>query len=308
MLDLTAIQLYCDLVETRSFSRTAERFFVSQSAVSQRIRVLERELEQSLLERSKGKSRVSPTPAGQLLYEQGKRLLQDASELEAQVRGLSEVIAGEVRVATVYSVGLHALPGRLKPFLRANRQVNVHLEYSQTGKVYQDVLSGAVDVGIVACPTPKTGIEIIPFGEERMAVVCPPEHPFAELPEIALCELENQPFLAFADSIPTRRLIDQKLLERGISVRIVMAFDNIETIKNLVEIGSGVSIVPEETVRKEVNEGTLVVIPLTLEDSFLRPAGLLIRETGTRRAAVRAFLDAMRGRAVEGGVQPSVCL
>ena len=294
MLDLTAIQLFCDLVETRSFSRTAERFFVSQSAVSQRIRVLEKELEQSLLERSKGKSRVVTTPAGQLLYEQGKRLLQDAAELEAQVRGLSEVIAGEVRVATVYSVGLHALPGRLKPFLRENPQVNVHLEYSQTGKVYQDVLSGSVDVGIVACPAPRTGIEIIPFGEERMAVICPPEHPFARRKSLALTDLEDEPFLAFADSIPTRKLIDQRLAEHGVSVRIVMAFDNIETIKNLVEIGSGVAIVPEGTAHKEVNEGSLVVVPLNEKDVFLRPAGVVVRERGTRRAAVRAFIEAIR--------------
>ncbi len=294
MLDLTAIQLFCDLVETRSFSRTAERFFVSQSAVSQRMRTLERELEQSLLERSKGKSRVATTPAGQLLYEQGKRLLQEMSELEVQVRGLSEEIAGEVRVATVYSVGLHALPGRLKPFLKLNPKVNVHLEYSQTGKVYQEVLSGAVDVGIVACPTPRSGIEIVPFGEERMAVICPPEHPFAQRSQLSLSDLNEQPFLAFADSIPTRKLIDQKLIERGVGVRIVMAFDNIETIKNLVEIGSGIAIVPEETARKEVNEGTLKVIPLSPEDRFLRPAGLLVRESGNRRAAVRAFIEAMR--------------
>jgi len=170
----------------------------------------------------------------------------------------------------------------------------VHLEYSQTGKVYQDVLSGGVDVGIVACPAPRTGIEIIPFGEERMAVICPPEHPFAQRKSLALTDLEDEPFLAFADSIPTRKLIDQRLAEHGVSVRIVMAFDNIETIKNLVEIGSGVAIVPEETAHKEVNEGSLVVVPLNEKDVFLRPAGVVVRERGTRRAAVRAFIEAIR--------------
>ena len=296
MIDFIALQLFCDLVESRSFSRTAERHFVSQSAVSQRMRTLEREMGQSLLERGKGKARISTTPAGQLLYERGKQLLEDAEETEAAVRGLSDAVVGTVRVATVYSVGLHALPGRLKPFLRERPQVNVHLEYSQTGKIYADTLSGSVDVGIVALPTPRLGIEIVPFSAERMAVICSPEHRFAEKSEIALVELQDEPFIAFEDSIPTRKLIDQKLEERGVQVRTVMSFDNIETIKNLVEIGAGVAIVPEETARKEVMDNTLAVIPLTAGDSFVREAGLLLRERGTRRAAVRAFVEAVRDR------------
>ncbi len=240
-MDMAALKLFCDLVETGSFTRAAERNFVSQSAVSQRLRALEHEYGQVLLDRGKGKGRVVPTEAGRILYEGGKALLAEAEELEARLRGLSEEIAGTVRVATVYSVGLHALPGRLKPFLAAHPKVNVHLEYSQTAKVYQDVLSGAVDVGIVACPTERSGVEIVPFGDEEMVVVC----------------------------------------------------DNIETIKNLVEIGSGVALLPADTVRREVREGLLASVPLAPSDSFRRPEGLLVKKAGVRRAAVRAFIAAM---------------
>src|SRR5581483_8554459 len=101
-----------DLVETRSFSRAAERNFVSQSAVSQRLRTLEREYGQLLIERGRGKGLIAPTEAGQILYAGAKSLLGEAAALEARLRGLSEEVAGTVRVATVYSVGLHALPGR----------------------------------------------------------------------------------------------------------------------------------------------------------------------------------------------------
>ena len=79
-------------------------------------------------------------------------------------------------------------------------------------------------------------------------------------------------------------------------MRVVAEYDNIETLKNLVEIGSGVSLVPEATVRQEVRDGLLAVIPLTLQDAFRRPAGMLIRSSGTRRAVVRAFVEAMRLR------------
>ena len=291
----TTLQLFCDLVETESFTLAAERNFVSQSAVSQRLRVLEREFGQVLLERGKGRGRIVPTEAGRILYEGAKLLLNEFGELEARLRGLSDEVAGTVRVATVYSVGLHALPGRLKPFLARHPQVNVHLEYSQTDKVYRDVQSGAVDVGIVACPTERVGIEVMPFDEQDIALICAPEHPLALTSSVTLAQLENLPFIAFADDIPTRRLIDARLRESSIRVRVVMAVDNIETIKNLVEIGSGVALVPADTVRQEVREGILVIVPLAAADRFRRPSGMLVKRSGTRRAAVRAFLSEIQG-------------
>lgn len=293
-MELTALQIFCDLVETRSFSRAAEHNFISQSAVSQRVRSLERTLGQTLLERTRGKGAVTPTEAGRLLYEGAKALLRDASELDARIRGLSEEVIGTIRVATVYSVGLHTLPGRLKPFLSAHPGVNVHLEYSRTDHVYRHVLSGAVDVGIVACPHPRAGIEVLPFADEAMVLVCAPEHPFARRKYVALRDLEGEPFIAFADEIPTRRLIDGRLRAAQVSVRTVMALDNIETIKNLVEIGSGVTLAPENTVQQTVRDGALAMTPLHPDDAFRRPAGLLVKSAGARRAAVRAFLEAMR--------------
>src|SRR5579872_945861 len=292
-MDLAVMKLFCDLVETESFTRAAERSFISQSAVSQRIRLLEREYGQVLLERGKGKGRAVPTEAGRLLYEGAKPLLGDAAELDARLRGLSGEIAGTVRVATVYSVGLHALPRRLKPFLARHPGVNVHLEYSPTGTVYQDVLTSAVDVGIVACPGERAGIEIVPFGLEEMAVVCGPENPLARETEIPLRSLDGLPFIAFANDIPTGRLIDEHMAAAETRVRAIMAFDNIETIKNVVEIGAGVAILPAIAVQREVRDGTLAVVPLTAADAFRRPVGLLLRKNRTRRAAVRAFVDAV---------------
>ena len=293
-LEFNSLRLFCDLVETASFSRTAERHFVSQSAVSQKLRALERSVGQALLERGRGKTRVTATHAGSVLYQGAVPLLRAAEELEDSIKGMSDEIAGTVSVATVYSVGLHALPGRLKPFLALYPGVNVHLEYSQTTKIYQDVLSGAVDVGIVACPTARAGIEVIPFGEEAMSLICAPEHPFAKRSEIALTDLEGLPFIAFADDIPTRRLIDERLRRAGVKVRLVNAFDNIETIKNLVEIGSGVALVPEDTARQEVRAGDLAMVSLSSAWAFQRPAGLLIKRAASHRAAVREFIRSVR--------------
>ena len=293
MLNLDSLQLFSDLVETGSFSRTAEKNFVSQSAVSQRLKALESDYGQTLIDRGQGRGKVTPTVAGQALYAGSKALLQGAAALDAEMRQLSDEVAGTVRVATVYSVGLHALPPRLKPFLAAHPRVNVHLEYKQTDKVYDDVVSGNVDVGIVACPTPKRGLEVVPFAEEQMVLVCAPEHPLAGT-EVRLSQLDGAAFIGFADDIPTRRLVDGKLRAAGIRVKVVSTFDNIETIKNLVEIGSGVSILPADTVRQEQRAGTLASVPFTAADAFTRPTGLLLKKTTTRRASVRAFIEAMQ--------------
>jgi DNA-binding transcriptional LysR family regulator len=293
MMDLTVLRLYCDLVESGSFTVAAQRNYLSQSAVSQRIRTLEQAYGQVFLERGKGMGKVTMTQAGELLYRGARPLVQDADELDARLRGLMEDLAGTVRVATVYSVGLHALPGRLKPFLAAHPAINVHLEYMPTEKVYEAAVSAAVDVGIVACPSARAGLEIVPFGVEEMVVVCAPENPLAGRAEVALSELEGMEFVAFTVGIPTRRLIDERLLAARVQPRIAMAFDNIETIKNVVEIGGGVSILPESSVRRDIREGSLAAVRLAPADAFTRDVGVLLKSNRTQRAAVRAFVDAV---------------
>ena len=296
MLNLDSLQIFTDLVETGSFSRAAEKNFVSQSAVSQRLRTLETGYGQTLVDRGQGRGRVTATAAGEALYAGAKPLLAAAGALDAEMRQLSDEVAGVVRVATVYSVGLHALPPRLKPFLAAHPRVGVHLEYKQTDQVYDDVAGGGVDVGIVACPSAKRGLEVVPFAEEEMALVCAPEHPLAGLTEVSLSRLDGLAFIGFADDIPTRRLIDERLKAAGAKVKIASTFDNIETIKNLVEIGSGVSILPMGTVRQEQRAGTLAAVPFAAADAFTRPTGMLLKKTKARRAAVQAFVAAMQNK------------
>lgn len=290
MFTLESLQLLCDLVETESFSRTAERSFITQSAVSQRLRALERQYGQTLIDRGQGRGLAEPTTAGRILYQGAKRLLRDAAALDSQMRELVDEVRGTVRVATVYSVGLHALPPRLKPFLAAHPQVNVHLEYKPTDEVYHEVISGAVDVGIVACPSARRGLVILPFGEEDMAVICAPEHPLASKSTVRMKDLEGISFIGFETDIPTRKLIESRLAAAGVRVRHTASFDNIETIKNIVEIGNGISILPVDTVRQEVREGVLVAVPLAAADAFRRPTGLLVKKSRASRAVIRTFL------------------
>lgn len=288
-MQLETLKAFCDLVESGSFTRAAELNFVSQSAVSQQVRALEQRFERRLVERGGG-LRVEPTAAGRLLYEEGKLILARLRALEAELREPGGAMAGTVRVATVYSVGLHALPPHVKQFLREHPKVQIQVEYSRTDRVVEACLSGQIDLGIVAFPTRRRQLEVISLRDEELVVVVSPEHRLARRQTATWASLRGEAFVAFDRSVPTRRAIDRALRRHGVTVRITTEFDNIETIKRSVEAGLGVSIVPEDTVKNEVRAGTLVALPLG-DERLMRPVGIIHRRRRELSAPARAFAD-----------------
>lgn len=289
-MDLDALRLFVDLAETRSFSKTAGKHFVSQSAVSQRVRSLEKELGHRLVERGKGRPGAHFTEAGERTLGYAREILGRADALKRELTDLGSEIGGALNVATVYSIGLHALTPSVSSFLRQFPTVNLHLEYLRTDRIYEALLAGTIDCGIVACPRERPGVTILSLHSERMVVALPAGHPLAEHTEIPASALEGRAFVAFEADIPTRLLIDEFLAEHGVTVRVTQAFDNIETIKRVVEIGLGISILPEPTVEREVRDGTLLVRPLA--DSLLtRPTGVLLPKGRTPSRALERFLS-----------------
>ena len=290
-MHLETLQVFCDLVETGSFSAAAAHNFITQSAVSQQVRALEARFDRSLIERTKG--HIQPTPAGQLLYQVGKEISTRYRELREQMQSFGSVVSGSVRLATVHSVGLYELSDPLKKFLKAYPQVSVHIEYSRANKIFDDVLSGRIDLGIVAYPTRRPQITIIPFREDRLVLVCAPHHPFAERKAISIKDLDGQNFVGYERDLPTRRATDRVFRRKNISVRYVIELDNIETIKRVVEIGTGVALVPEPTVKQEVKNRTLRVIQLA-DGSLSRPLGIVHRQGRHFSPAVERFIAELK--------------
>jgi DNA-binding transcriptional LysR family regulator len=288
-MHIESLEVFCDLVDTRSFSKAATMNYISQSAVSQQVRALEDRFERKLVERSRGG--LVPTAAGLLFYQGCREILERYVALGEEIKGLSDIISGQVRVATIYSVGLHELSPVVKKFIKSYPQVNIHIEYSRTNKVYDDVISGAIDLGIVAYPAARSQIEIIPFRSDRLVLVCSPDHPLARRNRIDIGGLDGQRFIGFERDIPTRKAIDQIMRERGVAAHHVMEFDNIETIKRSVEAGLGVAIIPRATVENELRAGSLCAVEFT--ENFLRPIGIIHRKGKIFSAAARKLLDLM---------------
>ncbi|MBC8103901.1 MAG: LysR family transcriptional regulator [Cytophagales bacterium] len=291
-MDLDSLRLFVDLASTHSFSKTAERNYMSQSAVSQRIRSLEGEFGQILVERGKGRPGAQFTESGLRLLDGAREILGRADALKREIAEMGGAVGGILRVATVYSIGLHALTPRLTAFLALYPQVNLHLEYLRTDRIYDAVTGGAIDCGIVALPRERPQIEILPLESEPMVVILPPGHPLGEMEAVPIHELDGLSFVAFDADIPTRHLIDDLLKAYGVSVSVVHAFDNIETIKRVVEIGLGVAIVPEPTIDREVRDGTLLARPIANE-TLTRATGIVLRKGRIVSGALARFLDVL---------------
>jgi DNA-binding transcriptional LysR family regulator len=290
-MHLETLKVFCDVVETRSFSTAASQNFVTQSAVSQQIRMLEERYGRQLLERTRGN--VQLTPAGEILYQVSKEIVQRYQDMEARLQALTQVVAGTVRVATVHSIGLYELSTPLKRYLKAYPQVHLHLEYSRSSRIYEDALKGNIDLGVVAYPSRRPQITVIPFRQDRLVLVCPPGHPLARHRQVSVAKLAGEPFVGYERDIPTRRETDRLLRRYDVEVRYVMELDNIETIKRVVEIGTGLAILPEPAVRPEVRGKTLVAVQLS-DEVFLRPLGIIHRQGKHFSPAAEKFIEFLR--------------
>lgn len=290
-MHLETLKVFCDVVETRSFSAAASQNFVTQSAVSQQIRMLEERYGRRLLERARGN--VQLTPAGEVLYDASKEIVGRFREMEGQLQALAQVVGGTVRVATVHSIGLYELSRPIKRFLKAYPQVHLHLEYSRSSKIYEDALKGSIDMGIVAYPTRRPQLTVLPFRQDRLVLACAPTHALAKQRQVTIKKLAGEAFVGYERDIPTRKETDRILRRYGVETRYVMELDNVETIKRVVEIGRGVAILPEPAVKPEVRARTLAVVQLA-DEVFLRPLGIIHRQGKHFSPAAEKFIEYVR--------------
>ncbi|MFN2390958.1 MAG: LysR family transcriptional regulator [Pyrinomonadaceae bacterium] len=294
-MHIETLKVFCDLVDMRSFSLAAERNFVTQSAVSQQVRTLEDKFKRRLLERVRGRREVRLTPAGEVFYRECKNILDAYDQLNENMSGLVGKISGTVKVATVYSVGLHELPPKVREFMSKFPSAKIDLEYSRTTRVVRDVLNGTVELGVVAFPEPRRGLTIVPMASDRLVLICPPEHEFAERTQIKVKELKGRDFVLFERDIPTRKATDKILKSYDVDVRKVAEFDNIETIKRSVEVGFGLAIVPHLSVMDEEKNNQLAVIQLAEKD-WIRPVGVVYRTDRTLSIAAKKFVQLLENQ------------
>jgi LysR family transcriptional regulator, transcriptional activator of the cysJI operon len=281
-------KLFRDVAHTRSLSRAAAMNGMSQSAATQHIQELEKRLGVQLLDRSTRP--LGLTPGGKLYAELCRDVLRREENFVAALDDVKSEVEGAVRLASIYSIGLSEVPLLREQFSQACPGAQLHVEFLRPDKVYEAVLGDDADLGFISYPENRRDLTVIPWREEQMTLAVYPSHPLARQRFVRPRDLNGQDFISFDEEVVIRREIDRFFREHEVEISIVMQFDNIQSIKEAVVLGSGISILPERAIQSELEYSRLVSIPLDAPE-LIRPTGIIHRKKKKLTRAAREFLN-----------------
>ncbi|PYS05724.1 MAG: LysR family transcriptional regulator [Acidobacteria bacterium] len=292
-MNLDTLSLYCDVIRSGSFSLGAAAHRISQSAASQAVRQLEEEVGAQLIDRTKRPFMVMPE--GRKFFDACLVLLENFEKAKAEITSQRTLVGGAVRVAVIYSVGLHDMGFYTQQFTTRYPQAKIRLAYLHPNEVIDAVVNDEADLGILSFPAPHRSLTIVPWHSEPMVFVCHRTHPLARRKTVSFLDLEGETFVAFDRGLVIRKAIDKALRQRGVSINATMEFDNIETIKQAITIQSGVSILPQPSVLREIEAGILAAIPLDMPE-LVRPIGIIHRRQKLLTPTADKLLDFLQSQ------------
>ena len=290
-MQLESLKIFCDVVRLGSFSKGAHENGVSQPAASQAVQQIEHRLGGiTLIDRTRRPLLL--TEAGKLYYEGCQELIERYFEVENSVKAMQNVasVTGTVRVAAIYSVGVHHLSHFVNEFKKVYAKSHVRLQYLHPDEVLDVVSRGDVDFGLISYPRKWPDLVVIPWRDEEMALAVPPNHSLARRPTVSLLELDQQRFVHFDLDLSIRKAIDKFLRKNDIHIEVTLEFDNIENIKRAVEAGSGVAILPLATFSQEVSAGMLAAVRFR-DAAISRPVAIIHRRSPSLNMPAARFLE-----------------
>jgi LysR family transcriptional regulator, transcriptional activator of the cysJI operon len=284
-------RLFRDIAQTRSVSRGAAHNGISQSAASQHIHELEKKLGMPLLDRATRP--LTLTPAGKLYFDLCRDVLRLEEEFQTALDEWKARVEGEVRVVSIYSIGLSEMSRLQDEFSLRFPNAQLHVDYMRPQKIYEALLADQADLGLVSYPEATKELAVIPWREEEMSVALPVGHPLARKAVLLPADLDGQDFIGFDEDLSIRRELDRFFRDQGIEIHLAMQFDNIQMIKEAVALGSGISILPSRTMLAEVERGRLAAIPLHAPE-LVRPVGIVHRKRKKFNRAAQSFLELLQ--------------
>jgi DNA-binding transcriptional LysR family regulator len=286
-------ELFCEVADCRSFSKAADRRGVSQSSVSQAVAHLEKQLELVLIDRSHRP--LALTPAGQRYFEGCRELLAGFERLETEVQAVAGRVTGKLRVAAIYSIGLLQMDSYVHHFEAAFPGVDLRVEYVHPEQVYDQIRTEFADIGLVSFPKDSAEFAAIPWQEQSFSLIVHPDHPLAKraaegYDSAPIEAVQSEDLVNFTSELKVRKQLDRWLRAAGVSPNVVHEFDNVEQIRRAVEDGVGVALLPEATVKRGVETGSLVSLKLENVEWF-RPLGVIHKRNRRLSNAADRFVE-----------------
>lgn len=269
-MDLRQLEMFRAIVETGSFTKAGHRLHVSQSAISRQINLLEEELGVQVLMRSN--KRVFLTEAGKTLLKHCYRVFRDIEEAVLEVSQNEQIGQGTLRVGGGMSVCTYLLPQILKRYKTLYPNISLTVTTGTSEPTIAKIRNNEIDVGVLSLPVDSHDLQVESVFREEMVVVTSPSHPLSRKRRITPTDIAETPLILFERGSNTRKLIDYFFEEQRLTPEIIMEMENVEIIKPLVDIGLGITIIPYQSIVREVEAKTL---------HFTRIAGhRLYREIG----------------------------
>lgn len=231
------------VAESGSFSVAAEQLHLTQPAVSKRVAALEDQLSVKLFDRIGRQIRL--TEAGRVLLPSAYHILQTVKDTRRHLADLSGEVAGELSLATSHHIGLHRLPAVLKEFVRQYPEVDLELSFLDSEKAYSQVLSGSVEVAVITLsPNPPEAIESKTVWEDPLSFVVSPNHSLASQANPAIQDLSRFPAILPEANTYTTQIVKRLFDARSLPLTTKLASNFLETIKMMVSIDLGWSVLP----------------------------------------------------------------
>lgn len=283
-MDTQSLRIFLKVAESGSFSHAAERLFLTQSAVSKRVQQLEQQLNAKLFDRHN--RTISLTEAGQALQGKARHILELVEDTERHLSNLNQHVSGALTIATSHHIGLHRLPPILRNFVGRYPDVQLKLEFMGSEGAYQAIQSRQVELALTTLDT-QTNDHIVstPLWKDEMVCVCAATHSLAGLEQIGLTDLAQSPAILPEHNTITFQLIQQVFAEHGLGVNSPMPTNYLETIKMMVSVGLGWSLLPYSMLDEQLH---ILEWP---EQPIHRDLGVIHLEARTLSNAAQALIE-----------------
>ena len=289
-MDFDQLTTFLEVAKLGNFSRAGEKVFLSQSAVSAQIRQLEQEYGARLLDRS-GK-RVRLTPAGEVLFEYGARLLALRDESMRAVSDQGTSPRGMLAIGANEATCLYVLPRAFEEYRRLYPDVQITIYRNFSRKILERIQDGMIDVGIVTLPVKLPRVKVEKIFRDRLMLATSPTNPLANLKTVPVRVAAEQP-LIFPKSGYTRQILDKLFRPYRAELKIAMELPSIAMIKAFVAAGLGVSLISETFTRRESRSGEIRLVRLEHAELW-RELGMIHDRNRTLPRAAVAFMELVR--------------
>ena len=296
-MDIRRLEVFCKVVEFKSFTRAAEALRLSQPTVSEHIRLLEENIGEKLLDRL-GRE-VLPTPAGRLLGGYAARILRLCDEARQALAHFGGTLAGPLPLGASTIPGAYLLPACIEAFTARHPSIQITLKIADTAQISHEVLEGSLELALIGARSREAALECTELFGDELQLCVPPDHPWARRHSIPLAELAGEPFILREQGSGTRQYMNQRLREQGFDpaqLQVVAEMGSNEAVRQGIRARLGVSILSSLAVAEDVQRGTLATVTLE-EVRFPRPFFLVRRRGRQLSPAALTFLGLLEERA-----------